>query len=409
MEEKLKELKITRHKETDVGKKMGNDIWFHKDYINDFMSEKDYAKYLEVVPKNYSFNILRFNTKTQEIAFIDSPDFDQNHEPLVGKVLRIFNEEGQFYSSKIKEPDDNSLIYHHKWLFVKDDYKGFNVEESKKRSIEWKEVLGVDKSISSRIGRVEFWNNWLQENNLPEREIDLAVINYLQDKIEKEDNTIDQVWDIYTQNNIEQSVSSAKTARIQIPRSYKFIEEQKLNENKPILLDIGCGIGNKEFSEKLNNLGVQYHGCDPFNQTQENNLKSIKTCMNGKADLVTLNSVLNTIPEKEVWNGILKQAENALNPETGLLTVVIYEGEKLSSEKKREKEEEIKIEMTPIKTRDGWQNRMKTAEYLPEVKKVFPNSRLISIPNGKAIVASKNPNLDLTLYDKKKRTHKVKL
>lgn len=64
--------------------------------------------------------------------------------------------------------------------------------------------------------------------------------------------------------------------------------------------------------------------------------------------------------------------------------------------------------MTPIKTRDGWQNRMKTAEYLPEVEKVFPNSKLISIPNGKAIVASKNPNLDLTLYDKKKRTHKVK-
>ncbi len=45
-------------------------------------------------------------------------------------------------------------IYHHKWLFVPDDYTGFNVAESKARSEQWIALSGVDRS---RIGRLSFW------------------------------------------------------------------------------------------------------------------------------------------------------------------------------------------------------------------------------------------------------------
>ena len=48
-------------------------------------------------------------------------------------------------------------IYHHKWLFVKDDYKGFDVEESKKRSIKWLSVS--DKINMSKIGYKNYWEN----------------------------------------------------------------------------------------------------------------------------------------------------------------------------------------------------------------------------------------------------------
>jgi hypothetical protein len=45
-------------------------------------------------------------------------------------------------------------IYHHKWLFVDDDYRGFNVEESKARSQLWISLGDVDRS---RIGRQSYW------------------------------------------------------------------------------------------------------------------------------------------------------------------------------------------------------------------------------------------------------------
>ena len=401
MDNKLKELKIERNKKYNVGKKIGNQIWIHKNYITDIMTVNEYLDYENELPTDYQFNLLRIDLKTNEIAFINSPDFNDSNEPLVGQSIRVSKKEDSFSLSKIQNPPKDPLIYHHKWLFVKDDYKGFDINESKKRSIEWKTKLGIDKSITSRIGRLSFWENWLAENNLnPRIQKNDNLKDFLSNKIQEQ---VDPVWNIYTDNNIEQSVSSAKTARMQIPRSLLFIKNMSLFENNPTLIDIGCGIGSDIFSKELSALNIDYNGCDPFNKTKEDNLKSIKKCMNGKSDLVTLNSVLNTIPEKSVWVDILKQAENALNKETGLLTVVIYEGEKLSSEKKEEKEHNIKIELTPIKTRDGWQNRMKTSEYLPVVKSVFPNSRLISMKNGKIIVASVNPNLDLSIYDKQKR------
>ena len=47
-------------------------------------------------------------------------------------------------------------IYHHKWLFVTDDYSGFNVEASKERSRLWLGLDGVDKK---RSGRKSYWVN----------------------------------------------------------------------------------------------------------------------------------------------------------------------------------------------------------------------------------------------------------
>ena len=45
-------------------------------------------------------------------------------------------------------------IYHHKWLFVDDDYPGFDVAQGKLRSAAWLALPDVDKS---RIGRRSYW------------------------------------------------------------------------------------------------------------------------------------------------------------------------------------------------------------------------------------------------------------
>ena len=45
-------------------------------------------------------------------------------------------------------------IYHHKWLFVRDDYDGFDVAESRTRSERIMMLEGVDHS---RIGKRQYW------------------------------------------------------------------------------------------------------------------------------------------------------------------------------------------------------------------------------------------------------------
>jgi len=206
---------------------------------------------------------------------------------------------------------------------------------------------------------------------------------------------MNKLWNIYTQKTINQKISSAKTARIQIPRSFSFLEQYFSQQQGLKLLDIGCGIGNKKFSDKVINIGIDYYGCDPFNISQEDNVLAINECMEGQSHIVTINNVLNTIKEENVWKDIILQAENALHPTEGLLIVIIYEGAKLSKELSFEKENNVKLPLTPIKTRDGWQNRMKTELYLPAIQSILPHSKIINFGSGKIIVASKNKDFDL--------------
>ncbi len=126
--------------------------------------------------------------------------------------------------------------------------------------------------------------------------------NNIKKFIEKkqEENISKDIWSIYIENSIEQSITSAATARLQIPQSLKIIKDNEIFKNSKKILDIGCGSKNQKFKEELENINFEYHGIDPFNKDRKNNIDSILKCMNGNTDIVTLNNVLNTIPEKNV-------------------------------------------------------------------------------------------------------------
>lgn len=165
----LKKLKLNRDSKYGVGKKMGNQLWFHKNYILCVLSGEEYFRYKDELPFDFNYSILRWNEKEQELAFIECEDFDKSNEPIVGRVMRVKKNEDSYSLQDVKTPPSNPLIYHHKWLFVKDGYIGFNVKESKERSLVWKTRLGVNKNISSKIGRLDFWDQWLKQENLTER------------------------------------------------------------------------------------------------------------------------------------------------------------------------------------------------------------------------------------------------
>ena len=100
--------------------------------------------------------------KNNKVSFIASPDWDTAREPLVGDsyVTDIFDV--QFKTIKSK-----GQIYHHKWMFVSDDYNGFNIQESKEWSDIWTKILPRNREVKSRIGYKKYWNEILKEFNLP--------------------------------------------------------------------------------------------------------------------------------------------------------------------------------------------------------------------------------------------------
>lgn len=152
----------TRNKIFGVGKHIGNSIYIHKQYIFDIMSKQNFIKYEKILLnkyKNFSYDIIKYNYKTESISFIESKDFNTSDEPTINNIINI-NKNGDVKFIKEKK---NQQIYHHKWTFVKDDYEDFDVLKSIQRSLAWKRIIKNDKEISSKIGTKDFWINLLSQ------------------------------------------------------------------------------------------------------------------------------------------------------------------------------------------------------------------------------------------------------
>ena len=92
-----------------------------------------------------------------EIAFQWSPDFLTAPEPQVVQTVRcIWNNELDIWEVKDMKAHTN-LIWHHKWMWVTPEYKGFNYEDSKARSATWKPH--VSKTELTKIGNKVYWES----------------------------------------------------------------------------------------------------------------------------------------------------------------------------------------------------------------------------------------------------------
>lgn len=134
---------LKRTNKFPVGKEIGGDVYAHRKYEKQFPSIHQAKKRL---PAGFKYHIVKFNTKTHMFSFIVSNDFDTADEPSVNGGISV--------GVKVRRFKDAGWIYHHKWMFVADGYKGFNVEASKERSRKWTRLPNIDKS---RIGQRKYW------------------------------------------------------------------------------------------------------------------------------------------------------------------------------------------------------------------------------------------------------------
>lgn len=134
----LKGSKIQRCAKYGVGKLIGGDIYVHKQYAEDVVPEDIWDQAVAILSEqcpNFSYNCIRYSPDSKVVSFQESPDFDSAREPIVGEYRTVYTQEG------VVKKGRSDYIWHHKWLWVKNDYTGFDVAESWNWSRRWLSLL----------------------------------------------------------------------------------------------------------------------------------------------------------------------------------------------------------------------------------------------------------------------------
>ena len=144
-----------------IGKLIGGEHYVHRDYenvISDQAGLKNAKGKLD--PEHLKkYTVVKHNKKEGTFSFIHSPDFDTADEPISGDSHKV-KPDG---SVKITKQKKDPQIWHHKHQWVGDDYKGFDVEKSKKRSKDWGKVTDKikqerpEEKVMSKIGTKSYW------------------------------------------------------------------------------------------------------------------------------------------------------------------------------------------------------------------------------------------------------------
>tara|TARA_R110001592_G_scaffold65909_4_gene202409 strand:+ start:5366 stop:11086 length:5721 start_codon:yes stop_codon:yes gene_type:complete len=164
-----------------VGKVIGgNQVYFHKNYIGSQPREVQdlYNSALGKLPPDHNFNTLMYmkgkGDTPDTIRFDESADFDTAREPTPGKMIAVDA------NGNVAERNSNQ-IFHHKWMWVGDDHKGFDVNKEYGWSKQW--TSKVDNF--SGIGKKENWDRVVKEKGL---EVDTPIVDNVARAIPPKEN-----------------------------------------------------------------------------------------------------------------------------------------------------------------------------------------------------------------------------
>jgi hypothetical protein len=147
---------IKRHKDV-VGKQVGKQLYVHKNYAAEVVPNDILKKAIAILAKklpNFQYNCIMWDAARPIIRFDQAPDFDTAREPHVGDFVVVDPRNPDFVSQ-----GHSNSIWHHKWLWVMDDYRGFDVAQSKAWSDLWLSKLGepakgTDFSWNAQLSKV---------------------------------------------------------------------------------------------------------------------------------------------------------------------------------------------------------------------------------------------------------------
>jgi DNA phosphorothioation-associated putative methyltransferase len=137
----------TRCPKHSIGKRIGGAVYVHRQY-EDVLGEAMIAA-KKKLPDGFEYTVIKHNEINGNFSFIYCNDFDTVHEPSTGKFA-VVNSDGTLKThAALADP----YIYHHKWLFVAEEYDGFDISKSRERSLAWLSLPDVKMSL---IGRASY-------------------------------------------------------------------------------------------------------------------------------------------------------------------------------------------------------------------------------------------------------------
>ena len=139
----------SRSKRFRVGKEIGGAVYVHRAY-EAVLPREALHRAEAALPPGFEYHVVKYAVAEGVFSFVHCPQFDSAPEPIVGEIVTVRPDGAARRRAQPLDPE----IYHHKWLFVRDDYPGFDVEASKARSRAWLRLEGVDRR---RIGRKSYW------------------------------------------------------------------------------------------------------------------------------------------------------------------------------------------------------------------------------------------------------------
>ena len=138
-----------RSRRYGIGKEIGGAVYLHRLYEHLLGTRVQEAK--KHLPGGFEYTVVKYHAGRNSVSFLQSLDFDTASEPTVGSGWVVY-EDGR---TQLYRQPSNPFIYHHKWLFVADDYLGFDVAASRVRSEDWLPMMLPGEHML--IGRREYW------------------------------------------------------------------------------------------------------------------------------------------------------------------------------------------------------------------------------------------------------------
>lgn len=158
-----------------VGKVLGKNKWVHVSGIKELtQTERDLITKAENALRNEKATAIDFTKdvivrvnpveKDGAVTFCYSPDWNVTTEPECGLMIGVKGLNSDVHQFRVTKPAKVPYIYHHKWMFVTDEYTGFDVREAKRWSETWENhpvvrALMDDKTEYFRlsIGKKDYW------------------------------------------------------------------------------------------------------------------------------------------------------------------------------------------------------------------------------------------------------------
>ncbi len=141
---------VVKRSKYGVGKAMGQAIYVHRNYEHMLPNQPQLTAAKQTLQRNhptFKYNAVKLDPKSNRTTFFNSPDFDTAHEPVAGEYVTV--------DGNRSKASKTNKIWHHKWMWVQDDYPGFNVDDSFNRSALWLEIPGIN---FNHIGEPRIWN-----------------------------------------------------------------------------------------------------------------------------------------------------------------------------------------------------------------------------------------------------------